>query len=261
MLLVAQEMRLLSKIIKSIFIPEENRTTVVKIPIPDVEQLVEPPTAQPELEPEVSQEDVKMQAAQILAEAQEEAASLLATAQAEADVLREEARSQGYQEGLAQGRSEAETQRAEAMAEFQSQTAMICEALNSERKAIISGATEDLLKLILLFPEKIIRTTVAVDTEVMVSILEAAVAKVDGVTRIEVRLHPEDLNIIRQIEVEKGLGTAETALEFIADPQLPRYSCIVNTATALIDASLEAQFNELEQVLRAALQRGQASES
>ena len=259
MLLVAQEMRLLSKIIKSIFIPEESRTTVVKIPIPDTEQLVEPPTAQPE--PEVSQEDVEMQAAKILAEAQEEAASLLTAAQAETAALREEARSQGYQDGLAQGKSETETQRAEAMAEFQSQTAMICEALNSERKAIISGAAEDLLKLILLFAEKIIRTTVTVDTEIMANILGAALAKVDGVTRVEVRLHPEDLNIIRRTGVKKGLGTAETALEFVGDAQLPRYSCIVNTATALIDASLEAQLHELEQVLRAALQRGQASES
>lgn len=241
----------MSKIIKSIFIPEEGRSAIVKIPIPDATQFTPAPfTEQVE---ESTAKEPEEQAAQILAQAQEKAAALLTQAQNEADKVREEARNQGYQEGRAQGLQEAKQQSAKALAEFDQVTQNLCLQLEDQRREIISSSAEDLLKIIQLFAEKVIRTAISIDPALVKNLLAGALEKVDGVTWVKARLHPDDVNIIRQLDMEKEYGSAATTLELVADPKLPRYSCQVQTPTIAIEASLEEQIAELELALRQAL--------
>ncbi|NLY55136.1 MAG: hypothetical protein GX058_01350 [Firmicutes bacterium] len=247
----------MSKIIKSIFIPEEGIERVVKIPIPDVEELIE--CRSDDQNESVPQEDPQEQAAQILAKAQEEAAALLHQAQEEARMLREQATREGFEQGLLEGRRQAEAELASAMAEFKETCAMICDRLSQERSEVISTALEDLLKIILLFAEKIIRTTVSVDPSVLLNILAGAIEKVDGVTRALVRLHPEDLNILTRISEDTSVLASKYELEFVPDAQLPRYSCIVSTSKVTVEASVEAQIAELESCLRTALAKEAAN--
>jgi len=241
----------LSKIIKSIFIPEEGTDRVVKIPIPDAEELRESCSDnQIELVP---QEDPQELAAEILTKAQEEAAALLNQAQEEARVLREQSAREGFEQGFAQGRRQAEAEYSQGLAEFKQTCAMILDSLSQERSEVISTALEDLLKIILLFAEKIIRTTISVDPSILLNILAGAIEKVDGVTRAQVRLHPADLNIFTRISEDTSVLATNCELDFVADNQLPRYSCIVSTTKLTVEASVEAQIAELEKYLRAAL--------
>ncbi|MBO8127196.1 MAG: hypothetical protein H0Z38_08190 [Firmicutes bacterium] len=242
----------MSKIIKSIFIPEENKSMVVRIPIPDAAELKKATNLTKPLPPLTKEEEEK-QAADILAQAQEEAALLLQQAREEAEAIKETARKEGFSQGLAEGQKAAQEELQALRSEFQKVTEEIYNQLAAERREIISGASEDLLKLILLFAEKIIRTTISLDPKLLGNLLASALEKVEGAARIEVRLHPEDLNIIEELDGENELTPGSAGIELIPDPRLPRYSCLVNTSKVSVDASLETQLAELEEALRKAL--------
>ena len=167
----------------------------------------------------------KAQAEVILAAARARAAAMLA----EADATREEARRAGLEAG-----------RAAADALFTERVAAAALEVARLRAAAEPAARQLAGVIAVRMAERIVGRAVELDPGVMADIADRALGAARarlGIVRL--RVHPDALSAL-----------AETAeLRLIADATVGRAGCVVETATARLDARLETQLDALEKAL------------
>ncbi|MDI3281278.1 MAG: FliH/SctL family protein [Bacillota bacterium] len=190
----------------------------------------------------------------LLEAARREAEALVEKARAEAEALaaaaREAGRKEGYEAGLAQGREEglAEIQR-EAAALVEKAERFLAQALE-ERKRILEESRDEILKLVLKFAEKIVRSEIRADRGTILRTLEAAIKLVNDHRRVVIRVHPRDLELARE-----GMGNflqffpPSAEVEVRADEAVEPGGCLIETEAGDVDARVETQLAELAEKL------------
>lgn len=194
------------------------------------------------------------QAAQPQAQAQAIPQVQLPTA-AELESLREAARAEGHAEGLeeghaagyAAGHAEAMEQgRLEASAEIESLRAVASSfstALDHANDSIAS----DVLDLALHLARSMVRTAFEVRPELIIPIVREAIEYLPVLQQPAVlAVHPDDIEIVRAglgDEIDKG------GWRLVADPQIARGGCKVDTASNQIDATAQARWTRLSHAL------------
>jgi len=194
------------------------------------------------------------QAAQPQAQAQAIPQVQLPTA-AELEALREAARAEGHAEGLeeghaagyAAGHAEAMEQgRLEASAEIESLRAVASSfstALDQANDSIAS----DVLDLALHLARSMVRTAFEVRPELIIPIVREAIEYLPVLQQPAVlAVHPDDIEIVRAglgDEIDKG------GWRLVADPQIARGGCKVDTASNQIDATAQARWTRLSHAL------------
>jgi len=166
---------------------------------------------------------------------------------AELESLREEARAEGYAEGLAEGAAAGHAEaldngRLEAAAEIESLRAVASSfttALAQADEAIDS----DVLELALHLARSMTRTAFEVRPELIIPIVREAIEYLPVLQQPAVlALHPDDIEIVRAglgDEIDKG------GWRVVADAQIGRGGCKVDTASNQIDASAQARWTRL----------------
>jgi flagellar biosynthesis/type III secretory pathway protein FliH len=102
--------------------------------------------------------------------------------------------------------------------------------------------------------EKIVGHAVDLDAQIMRDIAAQALAAVKpGAQAVLLRVHPEDLAGLARERTAwlAELGT-EAEVQLVADPDVGRYGCIVETAHGRLDARLTTQLDAMERALRSA---------
>lgn len=174
---------------------------------------------------------------------------------AELEALREAARAEGYAEGLEEGRAagyaaghaEALDQgRIEAAAEIESLRAVASSfstALAQADEAIAS----DVLELALHLARSMVRTAFEVRPELVIPIVREAIEYLPVLQQPAVlAVHPDDIEIVRAglgDEIDKG------GWRVVADAQVARGGCKVDTASNQIDATAQARWTRLAHAL------------
>jgi flagellar assembly protein FliH len=166
---------------------------------------------------------------------------------AELEALREGARAEGYEEGLeegrAAGREEAyEAGRAEMAAEMES-----LRAIAATFSGAVSAADEtiaaDVLDLALHLARSMVRTAFTVRPELVIPIVREAIDYLPVLQQPAIlALNPDDIEIVRAAlgdELDKG------GWRVVADPQVGRGGCKVDTASNQIDAQAAARWTRL----------------
>jgi type III secretion protein L len=182
-------------------------------------------------------ERAKAQAEHIVSEAEAEAKRVLLAAQEQAEQIKQEAHAQGLEEGKTEG--------ATALAETVAQA--------SARMAHIEAQVVPQLKdLAVAIAKRILGKELSMHPEQVVAIVRQALAeKARQRTEIFLRVHPEDLALLRTekhalLEVlsrAKEIGLRE-------DPNVQRYGVVIETDAGTIDAQLETQLAVFERVLK-----------
>lgn len=174
---------------------------------------------------------------------------------AELEAIREQARAEGHAEGhaegLEQGRAAGHAEayqagRIEAAAELQSLRAVAAsfsEALAQADETIAS----DVLDLALHLARSMVRTAFEVRPELIIPVVREAIEYLPVLQQPAVlALNPEDVDIVRAglaDELDKG------GWRVVADPQIARGGCKVDTASNQIDAQAAARWNRLTHAL------------
>jgi flagellar biosynthesis/type III secretory pathway protein FliH len=177
------------------------------------------------------------QAARIRAEVAQEAAA----ARASLESARAEAARAGRQEGFEAGRQE-------GLAHV---TATLV-AAQAAAAARLESAKDAALVLARRMAEKIVGRAIELDPSVLGAIVAQALAASRSRSgTLVVRVHPEDL---AQVEAQRAdwLVRAETVAEvrLVADSEVGRHGCVVETPVGRLDARLETQLDALERALR-----------
>ena len=170
---------------------------------------------------------------------------------AELEELRESARAEGYAEGLEEGRAAGHAEaldqgRLDAAAEIESLRAVAASfttALAEADEAIAS----DVLDLALHLARSMVRTAFEVRPELIIPIVREAIEYLPVLQQPAVlALNPDDIEIVRAglgDEIDKG------GWRVVADPQIARGGCKVDTASNQIDATSQARWTRLSHSL------------
>lgn len=166
-----------------------------------------------------------------VASAKAEARALLAQAREEATAERE----RGYAEGLEGARRSAAAQQV---------------ALRAEAVRLRAEAGERLIRLGTELARQVLHRELQLTPDALEQLARAALAEVSWCQRVTLKLHPEDaagLAATHPRLAEALDPGAELRLE--SDPELTRGSCLVETESGDVDASVEVQLAALEAAL------------
>lgn len=170
---------------------------------------------------------------------------------AELEALREGARAEGYAEGLEEGRAAGhaeayEAGRAEVAAEMESLRA-IAQTFSGAVAAADETIASDVLDLALHLARSMVRTAFTVRPELVIPIVREAIDYLPVLQQPAIlALNPDDVEIVRAAlsdELDKG------GWRVVADPQVGRGGCKVDTASNQIDAQASARWARLAHAL------------
>jgi flagellar assembly protein FliH len=166
---------------------------------------------------------------------------------AEMEALREGARADGYAEGLEEGRAAGraeghEAGRAEMALEMESLRA-IAATFSGAVAAADETIASDVLDLALHLARSMVRTAFTVRPELIIPIVREAIDYLPVLQQPAIlAVNPEDIEIVRTAlseELDKG------GWRVVADPQVGRGGCKVDTASNQIDAQAAARWTRL----------------
>ncbi|MGN2242668.1 FliH/SctL family protein [Frateuria sp. GZRR33] len=148
------------------------------------------------------------------------------------EALERQAREEGHAAGLAQGLAEARAQGRERVARLEA----ICAQAARPLETLDAAVEQELAQLALLVARRVIAAELATRPELIAQAVRQAAAALPAATReLRVRLHPDDLALMRELEA------AETHWQLIADPALARGDCQLESERSRLDARLETR--------------------
>ncbi|TDA69421.1 MAG: hypothetical protein D9V47_05870 [Clostridia bacterium] len=184
---------------------------------------------------------------EIIRAARQEAGDILNQAKAQVEALKQQtlsqAREEGFAAGLAAARDEAGRIRQEARE--------VLRQARQEREDIIRACETEVVQLAAEIAAKILRREVARDSETVLRIARAAVHELCRSQAFFIFAHPDDVEMLyshRDAVLSEADARAE--LRVIADPEMPRGSCRVETENGFLDATLDAQLAEISRVIK-----------
>jgi flagellar assembly protein FliH len=173
---------------------------------------------------------------------------------------RAEGRAAGYAEGLAHAAAEAaqaeRTRAAEAQAVATAQRARVAEALGllstataalQEREAVaVAEVEQTVADLALQLARAVLQRELAITQDPGREALVRALRLAPDGAPVVARLHPQDLGLLQDVE-ELSAGRD---LQLVADPDVERGGCVVDTAGRRIDTQVSVALERIAQVLR-----------
>jgi flagellar assembly protein FliH len=149
--------------------------------------------------------------------------------------LQEEAYTEAFQQGLAEGR---EAGRTEIRAQVERLSGMFYD-LAKPFEVLDAEVERELLTLAMALARQIVRRELKTDPTQIIGIIREAIAALPVAARdVRVHLHPEDAAIVRE---NLAPTESERAWAIVEDPVMARGGCQVTTATSRIDARLETR--------------------
>lgn len=151
--------------------------------------------------------------------------------------IEEQAREEGFeagrQEGLAAARNEMEA-RAAMLDRLMTNLAAPLDQVDEE-------VEQELVALAMAVARQLVRREIKSDPGQIVAVVREAMAVLpSGARSVELRMHPEDAAVVREI---MHVGDDELRWRIVEDPIVSRGGCKVNTETTQVDATLESRLN------------------
>lgn len=186
-------------------------------------------------------------AQELLEQARQEAEAMIRQAEAEIrqerEKMLEQARAQGYQEGLEKSRREAEVLQRQFSEKEKQLEAEYEEKINTLEPELISALTE--------VYEHIFRVDFSSYRQIIVTLISDALHHIDGGKNYIVHVSPSDYPYV---SLQKAQITANcpasVSVEFTEDITLKPNECLIETDSGIFDCGLGTQLEELKQKIR-----------
>ncbi|PYS39161.1 MAG: hypothetical protein DMG14_15060 [Acidobacteria bacterium] len=165
----------------------------------------------------------------------------------EANVRISELEKEAYQQGFTEGQkagSEIGEKMSAALLERYSKT---LEELNHLRRELLMTSEHEVIRLALEIARKVIKREIAIDEEIILTLVKVALKRVSDHTLITVRLNPKDCNVVKRYQsVRTESDSLSDGIKLAEDPLISRGSCVIETESGIIDARVEEQLREIE---------------
>ena len=151
-----------------------------------------------------------------------------------------EAHEKGYQDGLKAGAAQIQ-QNAQ---QFQTLMQALAEPFDEMDSAVV----EQMAELSIAIARQLIRRELQADPGQVIAVVREAMTSLPiGSRNIEIHLHPEDAQLVRDafsVSPEEHKGT-ERPWHIVEDPVQTRGGCKVSSENSLIDATVETRINRV----------------
>jgi flagellar assembly protein FliH len=178
-----------------------------------------------------SLDEVKTEAAQIVAESRKKAAAFKKAAEEE-----------GREAGLREGKKEVAGRMEEALG-----------ALNQavkQRKKIIKDAEHEILRLSIKVAEQIIRSEVSLHRDVCLNIVAEAIGRVSDREQIILKVSREDLEQVKRYKDRiAGLIDGVKNFSILEDPAVETGGCVIETNLGYVDARIATKLSVMQDAL------------
>jgi len=187
---------------------------------------------------------VKEKTRAFIQNANQKAQQIISDAQVQAQTILEEARREGYESGIAEGRQAAHTELEAKNEEVRDSLARV----EAYRQDLYNMLESDVLSLAMDVAEKVINIAMERDDTLFKDIVKKAVAGIK---------HNDDLSIyISRAEYDKHFKDSDEWLEagskqidVISDGNLLQGSCVVEADSDIVDAGIQTQLGKIRQLL------------
>jgi flagellar assembly protein FliH len=202
-----------------------------------------PAQALPEASSETILNDARTAAADILETARREAQKVLAGADDRAAEIERAAYDKGYEEGVSAGRAAGEQQAAEMI----QQVTTIVDRATELHDLMLREAEAEMVALCLEIARKVIHAELRTNPDVVKSVLEDAVEKINGSPRVTIKVNPAQLETVRAHWARAfGPNYREKEWTIEGDGSVEPGGCVLDTKYGSIDARIGTQFSELQ---------------
>ena len=158
----------------------------------------------------------------------------------------EQAYASGREEGRREARGALEVEWRNALQIL----ASAAEVVRASRVRWLDTADENLFALATAVARQILDREVATEPALVLDLVRRTLDELDAGGPIAIRLHPDDLTLVRERLETTSAGDSPMDLEFIADPTMGRGGCIVEHAHRLVDGRVETAIQALYLRLR-----------
>lgn len=191
--------------------------------------------------------DANEEAAQILLDAQNKAAEIRDGAVSEVAALKEEARSQGHNEGYDAGY-------AEAMAEVDEQKRKLEEekaAHEAQYEEMINQLEPQFVDTLTDIYSHVLGTDIKDRNGVVLHLLNNAIRNIEGSRNFLVHVSKDDRQEVEEHKdgLTEGLGSS-CSIEIVEDVTLSKGACFVETDSGIFDCSIDTELELLKKELR-----------
>ncbi|WP_066173033.1 flagellar assembly protein FliH [Bacillus marinisedimentorum] len=209
-------------------------------------------------------EKARRQAAQILERAEKEAEAGIAAVsderarwEQEKEILAEEAREYGKQQGLDEGREAAEH---EYRKRLDQASGIVSEAKSRSQKRLEESEFQ-LLSLGLKAAEKIVKAELEANQALFRNIVSEVIKEARDYGEIVIYLHPDQyVHVSHEIDGLKESLQKDIQFSLYPDESLEPLSCILESSFGRIDASVDSQLTEIGRKLSEMMESGQNDE-
>lgn len=151
----------------------------------------------------------------------------------------EEARSQGYAAGLAEGREAAAAEASLTAEAFATRYGALIDGLQQALKEVDQSVANELLGLAIEIAGQITRGHIAVREDALLPVIREAIAMLPlHHAHITLRLNPADAADVRRL---LGDELTQSNAQIIEDNVISRGGCLIQAGTSEIDATLETR--------------------
>ncbi|TAL72560.1 MAG: flagellar assembly protein FliH [Rhodanobacter sp.] len=150
----------------------------------------------------------------------------------EIEAIQQQARDEGRATGLAEGRAQAQKELQERVARLES----VYTAAARPLLALDEQAAGDLARLAMIVARRVVAAELHLMPELIANAVQEAAKALPAATReLRVYLHPDDLALVRALEI------AERDWQLVADPNLARGDCRLESERSRLDARVETR--------------------
>jgi flagellar assembly protein FliH len=184
--------------------------------------------------------------------AAERARALVTAAEVEAQRIRDQARTEGLEEGFLTGRETARADLAPAM----SAMADALRQLEQLQGQAADNVERQAVDLAMRVAEKVVAGTIAVEPERLLDVVRGALRTIVERERVVVLVHPDDLGLMRDgvAELTASLGGMEH-LEVQEERRVGRGGAILRTSFGEVDSRLHTKLERAREAIEKELAR------
>lgn len=192
----------------------------------------------------ITPEHIRLAGEQLLAQASAEGARIIREARQQAVEIEQEAYVMGYEAGCRQASLEQDAHRLQMAEQMQS----MVDDIERRNRQQMEQLEPEVLELSLQVAEKVIGHELSRSDEAFRSLVRAALTRLKQSERICVRVSAQDAGWLTE-GVAAGLPMADT-LQVKGERQLPAGSCLIETDSGLVDASVPVQLRRIRETLQ-----------
>lgn len=163
---------------------------------------------------------------------------------------------QAYSEGVLAGRRQTEDDFGTCALTLRS----ACNQLATLHETILRNNLEEMHNLVMLIAEKVIRHSITEQSDTILATIEDAIRLAVKSEEFQIRVHPDDLEIVRQKKkeiIDDISGLDNIVLK--ADNSVDRGGCILESANCTVDATIGGQLQIINESLVSSHEAGAAT--